>query len=291
MEVSFGANQTAAADATPATENVSPTTPPTPEPPPQNPPPPTGSQLPARHEGLILGDWIPDFKDMIVPRVNIVQNIGGMTDSFESGELVYGQRVVLFTPPIIVEKTGEVKRKATPPLIVTVLGFRKPRFVEKVVGGIKGMIVDTEDAVRAAGGTLDYAEWNLKKASGMKRFEPMADALVALQRPEIVVDDETVFGYEVEGAKYTIGMWSFKGTTYTAACKKVFFPHRNIGILKVIRDKQTGQYVSGGYPTWSYTCVTREEHWQNGNTSWLPIFVPNKKNSPAFWEFAKSIIG
>lgn len=288
MEVSFGANQTAAADVTPATDNASPATPPTPEPPPQN--PPAGSQLPARHEGIVMGDWIPDFKEMIVPRVNIVQNIGQLKDSFEPGELTYDQRVVLFTPQRIVEKTGEVKQKASPPVIITVLGFRKPRFVEKVVGGTKGMIVDTEDAVRAAGGTLDYGEWNLKKAMGMKRFEPLADALVAIQRPEAVEDDDTVFGYEVEGAKYTIGMWSFKGTTYTAACKRVFFPHRNIGILKVVRDK-AGNYVSGGYPTWSYSCVCREEKWQNGNCSWLPIFVPHKKNTAAFWEFARSIIG
>jgi hypothetical protein len=202
MEVQFGANQTAATEATPVTDNIAQPTPaPSPVPTPTPAPEP---QLPAVRENPIAMDWIPDFKDIIVPHINIVQNIGGLTDTFESGQLVYNQATILFTPPKVVN--GAVTRAGSPPVSITVLGFRKPRFIEKVVGGIKGMLVETENAVRAAGGTLDYQEWNLKKSAGMKLFGPMADAFVAIQRPEDCADDETVFGYEIDGLKYTLGI-------------------------------------------------------------------------------------
>jgi hypothetical protein len=285
MEVSFGANQTAAADVSPATDNATPTTPPTPTPTPLPELPP---QLPAVRENPIAMDWIPDFKDIIVPHINIVQNIGGLTDTFESGQLVYNQATILFTPPKVVN--GAVTRAGSPPVSITVLGFRKPRFIEKVVGGIKGMLVETENAVRAAGGTLDYQEWNLKKSAGMKLFGPMADAFVAIQRPEDCADDETVFGYEIDGLKYTLGIWSFKFSTYTAACKSVFFPARQFGCLKVVRDKVTQKPISGGYPTWSYAVSTKEKSFPNGNASWVPVIVPNKKSSPAFLEFAREVL-
>lgn len=229
--------------------------------------------------GLVLGDKLPDFKDIILPRINLVQNIGGLTESFESGMIVLNQATVLFMPPIIDTKTGKVEREASPPVNIVVFGFRPTRYSEKVAGGAKGLIVDTEDAVRASGGTLDYAEWNLKKASGMKRFEPLADALVAIQRPANCADDDTVFVYDVDGAKYALALWAMKGTSYTAAAKRVFFTARMCGCLRK------------GYPTWSYALTCREQKYETGNAAWVPVCIPIKQTTPAFLEFVKSIIG
>jgi hypothetical protein len=238
--------------------------------------------MPVGPSGMVLGDKIPDFKDIVLPRVNLVQNIGMLKDSFEPGSLVYGQTTILFVPPKIDGKTQKVIREGTPPVTITVLGFRPTRYCEKVPGGGKGIIVDSEDAVRANGGTLDYKEWLLKRNSGMKRFETLADALVAIERPASIADDDTVFNYGVDGKKYALALWAMRGTTYTALAKKVFFTSRAIGVLRK------------GYPTRSFSLSSREEPFdtEKGKVeSWIPIAIPHEASTPAFMEFVRSIIG
>lgn len=229
---------------------------------------------------LVLGDKIPDFEDIIIPRLNIVQNIGELKDTFEPGALVYNQSVILFLPPKVNSKTNVQERPATPPVTMVFFGFRPTRFAEKIEGGNRGLIVDSEDAVRANGGTLDYAEWKLKKETGIRRFEPLADALVAIQRPAACADDDTVFVYDVDSAKYTLGLWAMKGTVYTALAKRVLFTSRATGCLR-----------KSGYPSWSYSVTTRENKYENGHAAWVPVALPNKATTPAFLEFVRSIIG
>lgn len=225
----------------------------------------------------LMGDYIPDFKDIFFPRLNIAQNIGDLKDSFAPGTIVLNQETTLFVPQAFNEKTKAVTREATAPLQIVVVGFRKTRFVEKTVGGVRGMIVDTEEAVLANSGTTNYKEWELKKAAGMKLFQPLADALVAIQRPDICADDDTVFVYEVEGAKYTLAMWGMKGTAYTAA-KKYFFTPRRMGCL---RD---------GYYTRRFSLTTREDQYGGGNRAWVPVAVVGDKTTPAFLDFVRSAL-
>jgi hypothetical protein len=231
--------------------------------------------------GLVLGDKLPTFAEIILPRVNIVQGSGLLKDRFAFGSLVYdagsGGGTVLFTPPDIDKATGNIKRAGSPPVVITALGFNPTRYVEHVPGGGRGLIVNTEDAVLAAGGTLDYNEWKLKAASGMKRFEYLAEAVVLIERPDAAADDDTVFVYEVEGKKYALGLWGLKGTAYTAAAKRVFFTHRQNGCLRA------------GYPTYSYNCSTMART-SNNNTYSVPVCVPRAKNTPAFLAFVKSIL-
>lgn len=227
--------------------------------------------------GIVLGDKIPEFKDIILPRLNIVQGTGELKDSFPQGAVVFGQSLVIFTPPVVNAKTGNVEKPGTPPAIITVLGFRPTRFSEKVQGGIRGMIVDTEEQVTAAGGTLNYQEWAAKKSAGMKRFEPLADALVVIERPEAVADDDTVFIYPCDGKKYALALWALKGTAYTAAAKGVFFTARAVGCLRQ------------GYPTYSYALSTRQQS-REGNTWYVPVCIPKSKSTPEFLAFAASIL-
>lgn len=285
MEVNFSDS----VPSTPAVDVAVTTTPapdaaPAPSAPVPAPAPAPGSQLPATSSGLLLGDKLPEFKDIILPRLNLTQNIGKMTESFDNGTLVYNQQVPLFIPGKINAKTQTLERAATPPVIMTVLGFKDTRYYEKVKWGgdasaVRGLIVDSEQAVRAAGGTLDYNEWKLKEKDGMKRFEYGADCLVAIERPAICEQNTSDFTFEVEGKFYALAMWNLRGSIYTAAAKRVFFTARRIGCLK------------GGYPTWSYGVSTREENWQGGVSSWVPVCVPNKKNTPEFLDFVKSILG
>ena len=234
----------------------------------------TTAEVPARR--MRLGDELPGFKDVILPRLNIVQNMGQLKDSHPVGAIVFNQRVPLFTPPVV--KNGTVEKSGTPPVNITVLGIVSKRYAEKV-SGIGGLIVNTEDDVRAAGGTLDYKEWELKKASGMRRFEPLADLLVVIRKPENFADeDHTIFGHDVDGSHYVLALWAVKGSAYTAAMKRVFNYERLSGCLKE------------GYPTCNFSLTTRYETWNNGNSAWIPVCIPNKKNTPKFMEFVHQII-
>lgn len=239
---------------------------------------PTNTAL-AAPSGLVLGDKLPDFRDIILPRLNLVHNIGSLKDTFIPGSVAFDRKLVVFVPPDVDKATGTVKRASTPPAIITVLGFRPTRFVEKVEGGGRSIIVPDEEQVRAHGGTTDYQEWQLKKASGMAYYQPLADAVVAVQRPDAVADDGTVFVYEVDGHKIALGLWSMKGSSYTAAAKRVFFTARAVGCLR-----------AGGYPSWSYALTTRVET-LNGNPTWVPVCTPNARSTPAMIDFVKSIIG
>lgn len=254
---------------------------------------PAASQVPAVTSRLLLGDKLPDFKDIILPRLNMAQNIGGLQEQFAPGTIIHNQQRQLYVPGRINPKTQTVERKPTEPLVVLVFGFKDTRYFEKVKwgaeGGASGMVVDSEEQVRANGGTLDFNEWKAKQAAGMKRFEPGIDALVAVQRPEgndqesgqpLCPDDGSVFNFEVEGKKYALAFWGLRGTCYTAACKRVLFYERRCGCMR-----------TGGYPSWSWSVTTREESWPGGVKSWIPIFVANKPSTPAQVDFAKSILG
>lgn len=292
-EVNFAKNAPSAAPA-PATQSASapidavsaPVASPTPAPAPAPPSAPPVTQAVAKvtgggalaPRGLVLGDKIPDFDDIILPRLNIVQNMGDLKDSFPLGALVFNQSTVVFTPPKVNAKTSVVEQAATAPVSLVCLGFRPTRFVEKVAGGGRGLIVKTEEEVRANGGTLDYNEWNLKKTDGMKRFEPLAEALVAIERPEIVADDDTVFVYPVDGKKYALALWGMKGTAYTAAAKRVFFTGRAMGCL---RD---------GYPSRSFALTTRWQKFSETNAAWVPVLIPGQPSTPELLAWVTGVL-
>lgn len=227
--------------------------------------------------GLTLGDKLPEFKDIILPRLNIVQGSGELKNSFPMGAIVFNQAVILYDPPVINAKTGASEKAGLPPFTLTVLGFRPTRFVEKIEGGERGLLLDSEKQVREAGGTVDYKEWILKKKDGMKRFEYLAEAVVVIERPDHVADDDTVFVYPVEGKKLALALWSMKGTAYTAAAKRVFFTARSMGCLR------------SGYPTYNFLVSTRKET-GHGNTWFVPVCLPKTKTTPEFLGFAAGIL-
>lgn len=236
----------------------------------------------ASSNGLILGDTLPDFGDIVFPRLNIVQNIGGLKDTYQSGCIVFGQQDMsapIFVPPVIDPKTKVLKEPASAPVHLYVLGFRPTRYVEKTIGGAKGLIVKTEEEVVANGGTLDYNEHKLKMKDGMKLFQPLAEAVILIERPTICADDDTIFVYEIEKAKYALGLWAMKGTSYTNAAKRVLFTNRRLG------------YLRNGYPTRGFSLVTREDDFTGTNKAWVPVMVPDgAPTAPAVIEFIRGVL-
>jgi hypothetical protein len=230
-------------------------------------------------ERLTLGDDLPGFRDCIFPRINISQNIGELRKTFTPGTIVFDSKVVLFEPPVIDGKTKAITKPASAPANITVIGIISKRFSEKIVGGVGGMIVDSEAEVRSNGGTLDFKEHKQKEKDGMKLFQPLIDMLVAIRKPADVKDDDTVFGFAVgKSDKYALGLWAVKGTSYTHAFKKVLAFQRLAGVLK------------GGYPTHSFALSSRVETYTGGNEAHVPILVPDAKSTPEFMEFVKQIV-
>lgn len=284
MEVTFGAG---AVPVEPQKQATQPVAAPAATPPPPVAAPQESPGVPAvrkaqpvgKADNFLLGDFLPSFTDIILPRVAISQNIGTLKDLFVSGTIALDRKVALFVPPAILN--GVVTRQATPPVTLTVVGFRPTRFVEKVVGSAdRGQIVKSEKEVALAGGTLDYSEWKMKKEStGMRLFQPLADAFVVIERPEHLKDDNTNFTYTVDGKVYALALWAMKGTAYTAAAKRVFFTSRRIGILR-----------EGGYPSWQFTVATREDAFPGGNKAWVPVCLPKEKNSAAFLAFITDVL-
>jgi len=262
-EVSFGAGQTTV-EPTPAA--------------PTNAVAPATSTAVGQHQPL-LGDFVPTMSDVILERINIAQALGQLKEAFSVGTLVFGRKTILYSPADIDKASGTLRRAATSPATVTPLGITKKRYVEKVPWGQPGLVVNTEAEVLAAGGTLDYNEWELKKKDGCKRFQPTVDFMFAIRKPDHIEDDGTVFTFDVGGVKYTIGLWLFKGPSYTAACKRVLFPDRLKGCTK-----------DGGYPSFSYNVTTKLEDHGGGLESMVPVFTVRERNSAAFLEFAKNII-
>lgn len=235
-------------------------------------------------------DSLPGFRDVMFPRINIVQNLGDLKDTFSPGEVVFGKQTVLFTPPSVNAQTGNVANPGTKPAIVHFLGVTQKRFGEIVVGGMGGIIVNTEEEVRTNGGTLDYKEWDLKKSAGMRRFGPMIDFLVAIQRPEHVKDDDTVFSFPAGDCKYALGLWSMFKTSYTEGYKKTLAFQRRAGVLKGEWFKN-GQFEGGGYPAFAFALSTRENPYEGGKKkAWVPVLIPSHKVSPAFADFVNQII-
>jgi len=226
----------------------------------------------------LLGDFLPAFRDVILPSLQIAHPVGEIGKTFTHGSLVYNARTPLYVPPDIDLSTGTVRRAATPPVSITFLGFEQPQYAEKVAGGARGMLLKTEQAVTNAGGTLDYQEWQLKKGQGMKYFVPTVKAMVAIQRPEALPDDGTVFVHEVNGVKYTLAFWTLKAGAYTAVCKRVVFAAKLTGCLQK------------GYPTFSFAISTKLNNYDGGNSAWMPVAVPNKPSTPEFLAFVKQVL-
>jgi hypothetical protein len=224
---------------------------------------------------LLLGDYVPELKDIILPRLNIVHDISDLhkVQGFESGSILFNQNTVLFQQS---KKQGDkVISEGTPPLIGIVLGFKPITYIEDVKGGGMGMYANTTQEVINKGGTLDYNE-----SGGKKLFVPQATALMAVRRPDHLENDGTVFTYEVGDAQYALALWAFKKSAYTAACKATLFFHRTSGCLKV-----------GGYPSWSWKISTFLKDFKQSNTSaWVPEFKPNARSTEAELAFSKQVL-
>lgn len=159
-----------------------------------------------------------DVGDLVLPRFNIVQKVGELSNNFAPGTLLLNGQLVLQAAP-----QGSVLSK---PVKMLVIGFNPTVFVEKVEGGLRGKTFKTEQEVVNAGGTLDFNEAKqLKKV----KYDRSATAMVLIEQPEGL--DVNSFPTQIEGKNYVFALYTMKGTAYTNAAKH-FKSARKIGQLR-----------------------------------------------------------
>jgi len=228
---------------------------------------------------IVFDDQNIGFEDIILPRINIVQKVGDLSEIFTPGEIVLKQSLVIYSP-----SKGAVA--GTAPLNLTVLGFKKTQFTEKVSGGAMGILAATEADVVKHGGTLDYKEWEASVSENkvnpaskpLRLFQRLATALCLVEKPEIVPDaDHIEFPYECEEKYFNLVLWSMKGTAYTHGAKAMFTA-RKIGHLRQ------------GYAKQSWSLSTKVEKFGEFYAA-VPIIKPGVKTSAAFQEFVLDVIG
>ncbi|NOS67035.1 MAG: hypothetical protein HOO67_01565 [Candidatus Peribacteraceae bacterium] len=233
----------------------------------------------ARTDSLpLFDDQNIGFEDIILPRINIVQKVGDLSEIFNPGEIVLKQSLVIHSP-------GKPGTPGDAPLSIVVLGFKKTQFAEKVAGGAQGILAHTEQEIAKHGGTLDYKEWQASEAAAkagqgkaLRLFQRLATALVLVEKPTQVADaDHIEFPYECEGKYYALVLWSMKGTAYTHAAKAMFTA-RKIGHLR------------SGYSKNAWTLTTKSEKFGD-NYAFVPVVKAGPKTSEAFGKFALTVLG
>lgn len=210
------------------------------------------------------------LKDITLPRINIVQKVGDLSNTFDHGSVLLSAELVLFTCP--------KDPKATPtPLTFLTLGFQPIDFCEKLEGGARGATYNTPAEVVAAGGTIDYNE---SQATGKPLFQERATALILLEKPEGI--DDAHFPHEFEGKKYCTALWSMKGTAFTHGAK-VLRTARKIGKLR--------NNATGGYRSAFYSFATKLTNFKN-NWYYIPVLKPTVDSTEALRNWvANEVVG
>lgn len=236
--------------------------------------------VPAAVAPAFFDDGNINFKDIIVPRVNVVQKVGDLSEIFTPGEIVLNQTTVIHQP----------KGKDTPgsgPLVLIPIGCRPLQYAEKVQGGGRGLFVNSEAEVAAANGTLNYSEWKNSKgtANPKKRFEEYATFLFLVKQPVALLPDEEhqVFTHEIDGEFYTLALMGLKGTWFTGFAKRLF-TERKIGFLK--RD---------GYASfnWNLTTDVKSFTGDDGGKNYaiVPVLSNGTRNKPSVLAYVKEGLG
>lgn len=209
--------------------------------------------------------------DIILPRINIVQKVGDLSNIFVEGDIVFGKETVLYKSP----KTD----KATKPLRVIVAGLRSDRYAEKTIGGARGSIVETPEEVVEKGGTTDYniAEAAKKAGRPVPFYQPLAEALILIEKPEGIEDP--AFSYVADGKSYAIALWAMKGVGYTNGAK-VLRTARKAGWLKDDFDPITGQIkLKRGYGFGVWELGTELAQY-GSNFAWKPVLRRVEYSTP-----------
>ena len=148
------------------------------------------------------------MSDIKLPRLNLVQKVGTLADSFTPGSIVFEKSFIL------------TDGKSEHALDLTPLQLRK-QYQRKIAWGEgdsneQPEVFDTVEQVRAAGGSLQYGDENY--------FQEVAHIAFAVKLPDFVsAPDEMLdlFPHKHNDALYAVAMWTVASSSYTALGKRI----------------------------------------------------------------------
>jgi len=206
-----------------------------------------------------------DPGDLVIPYLSVVQKVGEMSNIYQGGTILLGSQ----TSGQLVLADAPKPNELSNPVRIVVLGTRPKRFVEKVEGGMRGEMFDSEQEVAAHGGTLSYDEaMSTKGTPGAKRlFQTLITALLLVEKPDHC--DVNSFPFKIGGKNYALALYSMKGTSYTNAAKH-FMSAKKIGWLR-------GVGYRGGI--WEFRSQLKK---YGSNFVFIPVVKPNEATTEFF---------
>lgn len=200
--------------------------------------------------GAVVGDI--NAGDIVIPRINIVQGVGPLSELFSPGAIVLNKELQL--------------SDGTTPIELTILAAHK-QFVENLPydSEERPAVYDTLEEVKAAGGTI---EWN---GDIKPSFTPVLHVNLVFKAPE---GADGAFPLEHQGRPCGLAVWTLRGVAYTRAGKN---------ILTAAKFSLRDGLFNG-----KWTLTTKREKFGR-NSVFVPVLRNVGRNTPEFIEFIRTI--
>lgn len=226
--------------------------------------PPTSGDIPGI--GGLSGDY--EESDFRLPRINIVQSVGPLSEDFDPGAVVLNKDIIVLPASTDPKAWGD-------PLNVTILNAKK-QFSENLPyeSDETPETVDSLDEVTARGGWIDWR--NDEKPP----WRPMLTALVLIEAPTEELSEEfSIQG--PDGKAYELALWTMKGSAYSRAGKAI-----NTAARFALRNKETGlpELHKG-----KWTLQVRREK-LGTNLVFVPRLRQHGKHDDEFIEFITTLL-
>ncbi|MBP7830727.1 MAG: hypothetical protein KA248_12505 [Kiritimatiellae bacterium] len=192
---------------------------------------------------------------IMVPRLNVVQAVGGLSEQFDAGTVVFNGEIVLAKP-------GEPMEIVVAHIHVCI--------EEDLEFGSEAMPRRWESREQALkeGMTLDWGPGDERPSA---RY--IAEGLAFVREP--ANDESGQFIYPCEGVNYALAMWKMAGAAFTSA-GKILISARKFALRE-------------GLHTGKFTLTTVREK-RGTNMVWVPKLRQAGKTGEAFRAFVEDVL-
>ncbi len=193
-----------------------------------------------------------DADDIVIPRLNLVQNVGELADLFTPGAVTYNKEVEL--------------SDGNTPIEVTVLRARK-QFVEALDydSGERPQVFDSLEEVKAVGGTVEWV------GNQKPTYNPVLHVHIVFKAPAGL---DYAFPLEYKGESYGMAVWTLRGVAFKRAGRNILTASKFS-----LRD---GLF----HGKWELT-TKREKVARNSFV--VPVLRNVGRNTPDFVEFLRTL--